>query len=956
MTRYFYLFFTVMIPIYVSAQSPGGVRSPEVWLQTVPDKHEVSSQYHWFDVSGDSVFLNKISQSVLSRFEQNRSDVRSFNFHPAISIVPDAYEKVFHTSVADFTRATFLGVFARKLTRSRDNFLMQHDLEGTNGERLYTDEVVSEDGNLQYKEELTARNAVDNLKILTYMRSGMPNHSVWNRRNGSSVSFSSARRPANAVPTWSIMPPNRFVKSNGFYLPELIVYDRVLSPWERRKVETYLALKYGITLKDSYFSPEGNLMWDRKENENYHHRVTGVMRNDLSLLNQRVSTTSYEEAPNYSIVHDSYYQGNDNGDPSDKRLLVVGRGMGSELHDNAYAIWGDNGGSLSFYDLPDNPDVHLLNRKWLMRTNITESRKEVSVMSGIQLERIGNSGFYHLGAGFTFSGSFRGSIKNNRSLLRFKSKNPQNAFTLLYKTQNGKQVGYKFERGIVTPVSGEMNTYVRGLRIPSEIWLLQDEKGVSLQSPYGHELLHTNVSRPNVFTTLEMSTTNMVTTLDSVSFDGFHKTGFTVELSYDRLPILRQLKSAQVPLLIISESDNGSFSSKNLRMIEPEQIDTIRKKLIFKNVYFDQNQNGKCYFTFGYGDRFIYRSTSTAASDLNGRDNPDGSVELQILKGRPIYVYELKAKDVPAAFLPADSVVSRSYFEEDSYTIDNLYPGTYELSMWSLTPRYITGFPQRPGRYSLIELSAPFSVPVSSVSWTHETETGSYVLMSSNSSSFPFFNDFTAPTYSPDFILQMRNSFMVPGNRVLKKGDKIKVVSESGELVYYVNGSVVNRSPLKHQFSGSNINIYFNNGVSSLRDLRISDYPPFIKNRVGTVQIDRYTDIHRSSEVVVGRRSLENHAKQMDTDSEADNVETSDGQLHVTHLSGGTYLLRATLDLSPAQASDLLVFDMSGNLVHSESFAHTDRIATDFSVPMPGVYIVKAVTADHEYTCKILVK
>ena len=43
----------------------------------------------------------------------------------------------------------------------------------------------------------------------------------------------------------------------------------MLTPDERRKVESYLAVKYGITLKGSYLDSDGNLTWDMAENQAY---------------------------------------------------------------------------------------------------------------------------------------------------------------------------------------------------------------------------------------------------------------------------------------------------------------------------------------------------------------------------------------------------------------------------------------------------------------------------------------------------------------------------------------------------------------------------------------------------------------------------------------------------------------------------------------------------------------
>ena len=81
------------------------------------------------------------------------------------------------------------------------------------------------------------------------------------------------------------------------YSPEVIIYGRYLTPAERRKVESYLAVKYGITLNNSYLDSEGNLIWDKDENQGYHHRVTAIGWDAASALHQPLSTTSYEEGP-----------------------------------------------------------------------------------------------------------------------------------------------------------------------------------------------------------------------------------------------------------------------------------------------------------------------------------------------------------------------------------------------------------------------------------------------------------------------------------------------------------------------------------------------------------------------------------------------------------------------------------------------------------------------------------
>ncbi|TND09082.1 MAG: hypothetical protein FD123_1485 [Bacteroidetes bacterium] len=79
---------------------------------------------------------------------------------------------------------------------------------------------------------------------------------------------------------------------------ELIQYDRKLVQGELRMVETYLAVKYGITLGNnrnngsslSYFATNGFPVWVNKTG--YHNYVIGIGRDNTSSLNQLKSTSS----------------------------------------------------------------------------------------------------------------------------------------------------------------------------------------------------------------------------------------------------------------------------------------------------------------------------------------------------------------------------------------------------------------------------------------------------------------------------------------------------------------------------------------------------------------------------------------------------------------------------------------------------------------------------------------
>ncbi|HEY8895514.1 MAG TPA: T9SS type A sorting domain-containing protein [Niastella sp.] len=60
----------------------------------------------------------------------------------------------------------------------------------------------------------------------------------------------------------------------------------------RNKVESYLALKYGITLSHNYLSSTGATVWNRTINPAYNTNIIGVARDDNSALSQKQSKST----------------------------------------------------------------------------------------------------------------------------------------------------------------------------------------------------------------------------------------------------------------------------------------------------------------------------------------------------------------------------------------------------------------------------------------------------------------------------------------------------------------------------------------------------------------------------------------------------------------------------------------------------------------------------------------
>lgn len=127
-------------------------------------------------------------------------------------------------------------------------------------------------------------------------------------------------------------------------ISEVILYNRTLDSDERQKVNSYLALKYGLTLKDTngqpmdYVDSAGNLMWSTEDIGEYIHRITGIGKDTASGLEQRQSKSqengalvtiawgnelapSNEEATRFPLdVDNTFLTFSDNNESTDYQL------------------------------------------------------------------------------------------------------------------------------------------------------------------------------------------------------------------------------------------------------------------------------------------------------------------------------------------------------------------------------------------------------------------------------------------------------------------------------------------------------------------------------------------------------------------------------------------------------------------------------------------------------------
>jgi len=134
-------------------------------------------------------------------------------------------------------------------------------------------------------------------------------------------------------------------------IAECLVFYRALTTNEKLIVQSYLAVKYGITLVYSdYVDGEGNTVWSYERNREYPYSIAGIGRDDFTSL-YRKQTASVEPDNILSIAATNFFESNAKNPTT--------------IDNNHYLIWSDNGQALSTA-FKKGSSYKLLERKWLI--------------------------------------------------------------------------------------------------------------------------------------------------------------------------------------------------------------------------------------------------------------------------------------------------------------------------------------------------------------------------------------------------------------------------------------------------------------------------------------------------------------------------------------------------------------------------------------------------------------
>ncbi|WAC40917.1 beta strand repeat-containing protein [Pedobacter sp. SL55] len=150
------------------------------------------------------------------------------------------------------------------------------------------------------------------------------------------------------------------------HIGETIVYGAgTLTTTERRRVDSYLAIKYGITLgqinTDHYLGADGTAVWNGATNTTYNNNVFGMAREDVGLFDQKVSRSVNAGTILTVATTNDFVNPNNNGSRT------------SFTNDKTYFLLGDNNiatTTLSSITISGYTGVSRIPRTWLaQRTN-----------------------------------------------------------------------------------------------------------------------------------------------------------------------------------------------------------------------------------------------------------------------------------------------------------------------------------------------------------------------------------------------------------------------------------------------------------------------------------------------------------------------------------------------------------------------------------------------------------
>ena len=376
----------IALPLWGRAQiTPGGVNFSDVrfWIKANDGTGATStgnSVATWVDHSSLGMDVSQGTNSRRPSFDEN-----NVNYNPSVLFdgTNDRMRRILGGS--SFTSEFTIFTMTRLLSLTPQGSIFHSHRTGAGNGDLTSFQIDANGVTYRYRNSFNLA-GVDGMEIAPYNddfrlftirnENLSPNTFVEAYEDGAfsnSASFAGLNRGQEFQDY--MLGTNR-VESNfsNNYTAEIILVSDLLSVTDRRKVETYLAIKYASTLDNAaggaagdYLSPSNLVVWDATLTPNYHHDIIGLSREDTEGLLQKQSHTRDDTTRIYLDLLQTSNVLNAGSIGNDQGYVLIGHDLGKMCSDPATALEFPAG-------IPECPPFWRLDREWkVTKTNFTEN-------------------------------------------------------------------------------------------------------------------------------------------------------------------------------------------------------------------------------------------------------------------------------------------------------------------------------------------------------------------------------------------------------------------------------------------------------------------------------------------------------------------------------------------------------------------------------------------------------
>lgn len=203
--------------------------------------------------------------------------------------------------------------------------------------------------------------------------------------NGQSILTGNAAVPNNITRTINYVGRSNWA-ADAYYngeISEIILYNSNKA-LDRARIESYLAIKYGITLSQAsaqnYVNSANTVVWNATTNAGYNNNIAGIARDDSSALNQKQSR-SVNAGLQITV-------GNGNTIAATNQANIQ-----NFIANNSALIWGDNNASVAAWTNTGAPiGYQVIPRTWRVQETGTVNSVKIRVADNSGTDGLPNEG------------------------------------------------------------------------------------------------------------------------------------------------------------------------------------------------------------------------------------------------------------------------------------------------------------------------------------------------------------------------------------------------------------------------------------------------------------------------------------------------------------------------------------------------------------------------------------